>query len=253
MHYEVGFYLLASLFLLYWLYKPEKLLFKRLGLIFLGIGFITFLSEIFIFLFLNGKGSFSLFQLIGNFVVGIFYLILWKFRKFNFIKFSPIVANIALLFTLTGIKFGNFTEKNTIFALHIITIVFSLALLILSCIFSIFRYITEQRLKKKVVSTLLGLPFNIWITLEHKFFFFGFIFLTLNLVVSFLLLNFQLKHLNIDLRILFTLMLWLYYGILFHLERLGFNLIKVKFPIFNILGCLLILLTLLLTQHSFNF
>ena len=252
MIYELGFYLLATLFLLYWLYKPSSKTAKRLGLTFLGIGFLIFLFELIYASLSSNNFTFSIFQFIANTAVALFYVILIKFKDLKFIKFSPVVSSFALLFSLLGLKLGTFQNENHILTLHILTSILSFSFLLLSSIFSVFKIVSENKLKKGQILLPLGLPLNLWIKLERQFFFFGFIFLTLDLVLSFILLQLTLKSITFDSRICATLILWIYYILLFHLERFSIEPFKSKFSYFNICGAMLIIITLLFTHHNFK-
>jgi ABC-type uncharacterized transport system permease subunit len=249
MDFEFGFYLLATLFLFFWVQNPRKRIYKKLGFSFLGLGFTLFLFEFALAIF--GRYPLSVFQILASTLVGIFYFIVIRFKKWNIDKFAPVVATFATLFSLLGLKLGTFEQKNLLVPLHVFTSVFAFSLLVLSAIFSLFRYAAEKRLKEKRLSLPLGVPISAWIKLERNLFFFGFILFTLDLILSFLVEREIFGNLKWDSRIFSTLLLWVYYWILFHLDRFGVSVVRERFHLFNLLGAIWLVGSLILTKHNF--
>jgi len=257
MGYEIGFYLLSTIFLLYWIYNPSEKVAKRLGLTFLGLGFITFtvesLFQIIGFGQVGRETTLSVFQILANTTVAVFYFVLVRFRKLNVVRFAPVVSSLALFFSLLGLKLGVFgSDAGGLPVLHVFTSVLAFTLLTLSAVASLFRLFAERQLKRGSLKLPLGLPLNLWVTLERKFFFFGFVFLTLNLVLSFLWLQITTGSVRCDSRICATVALWFYYLLLFHLERFGIEPFKSRFYLFNLLGAIFAVAVLAFTHHSFN-
>ena len=244
-------YLLSTLLLFFWLSKPQKVVFKKLGLTFLGLGFLLFLFE-FLGKFLNlYKRPISLFEIFANISVGVFYFLLFKFKEWNIVKFAPVVSSLALLLTLLGLKLGKLQNWKAVVFVHVFAALFAFALLLFSALFSAMRYWGEFKLKRKELNLPLGIPLNLWVRLENTFFFFGFIFLTLDLILNFILLKAEVGRFEWDSRIVSTLLIWLYYWFLFHADRWGVEFFKKHFAFFNILGATLLVLSLLFTRHGF--
>jgi ABC-type uncharacterized transport system permease subunit len=252
MHYEVGFYLLSTIFLLYWLYQPQNRTAKRLGLLFLGLGFLTFLGSTTLNLLNGTPPALNVPRLVANTAVAIFYLTLIKFRKLNAVKFAPVISAFALTFTLFGLNEEPLNHPNLTLTLHIITSILSYSLLLLSAVVSLFKLLAEAKLKKGNIALPLGVPLTLWVNLERKFFFFGFVLLTVNLVLGFLLMSLYAENPKFDLQVSATLLIWIYYGLIFHLERFGIEPFKSKFAVFNIVGALIVVYTLLFIKHSFK-
>ncbi|HIP86403.1 MAG TPA: hypothetical protein EYH18_02040 [Aquifex sp.] len=245
---EVAFYLLSTLLLTLWVFSKENHLLRRLGLTLMGLGFISFLLKLVLW---GENHRWSVFELLANTTVGIFYFLLVKFRKWQVVRFSPVVSLVALFFSVLGFVGGKFGGGSYSVLLHVGISVFTFTLLMLSAIFSLFRVVAQNRLKRKELTLPLGIPVNLWIKLERGFFFFGFIFLTLDLILNFLWLEVKLKTAAWDSRIVATILLWVYYWILFHADRWGINPIRERFYLFNILGSLMLILSLMVTRHKF--
>jgi len=250
MNFEFGFYLIASLLLWWWIYKPYREELKKLGLTFLGLGFIVFLAEVFFSIVKHTQGL-SIFQILASSAVGAFYFVLWRFRKLEAVKVSPIVASIAFFFSLLGLKVGSFEWKNGLVLLHVLVATFAFTLLVLSAIFSFFRFHAERKLKRGELSLPLGVPVHLLGRLERSFFFFGFLFLTFELIANLLWLKVEFGSVQWDGRIISTTLLWFYYWLLFHLDRFGFIFVRKWFHILNMIGAVALTLSLGLTHHSF--
>ena len=249
MDFEFGFYLLSTLFLFFWVQHPQRVLYKKLGFSFLGLGFTVFLSELALSIF---KGlPISVFQILASTLVGIFYFIVIRFRGWNIDRFAPVVATLATVFSLLGLKIGSFEGKNLLIPLHVFTSIFAFSLLVLSAVFSLFRYYAEKRLKEKRLSLPLGVPISLWVKLERTLFFFGFILFTLDLILNLLLEREIFGTFRWDTRVFSTILLWVYYWILFHLDRFGVQVVRERFHLFNLLGALWLIGSLIFTRHGF--
>ncbi len=215
----------------------------------MGLGFLY--SLFFIAAAFGGKKiELTVPQLAADVVVGLFYALLLKFRNYGIVRFAPVISSMALLLSLLGLKGPTFTPAGVLLTIHIALSLFSFSLLLLSGIASLFRYLSERKLKKGSLSVPLGIPITAWVKIERRLFFFGFIILTFDLVSAFVWLQLLVKKFVLDTRICSTLLLWLYYGAIFHLERFGVEPFRKKFHIFNMLGAVLTLLVLTFTFHS---
>jgi len=246
----ISFFLLLVAVLLLWLqsFKSDCKSCKKLGLSFLGTAYIFQLLEL-IESFRTGQGN--IYLSISVLVLTIFYFLCWKFRKNNISSFSPLIATVAFLFTLAGLKLGFFQRKDFLTVIHVYVIILALSLLLLSSIASFFKTISERTLKSGSINLPFEIPITFWNTIEQKFFFLGFVLLTVDLIFNFLLLRKIEGRVEFDSRIVGSFLLWLYYGLLFHLKRFGIKTIKERFYLFNLLGGFLILILLFFTRHNF--
>lgn len=251
MPFEFCCYLLSALFFFFWIRQPQKVLLKKLGFSFLGLGFSLFLAELILNLLGLYRAPLSVFTLLANTAVGIFYFLVLKFKRWNVEKVAPVVASLAFLLTLLGSRVGIFQKVGVFVLLHVGTFLFTFTLLLFSAFFSLMRVWGERRLKEKNLNLPLGVPLNLWVKLERSFFFFGFIFLTLDLILNFVLLKAQAENVGFDSRIAATFFIWLYYWLLFHLERWGVTFFKKHFAVFNLLGTAFLVLSLIFTHHNF--
>ena len=244
----VVLFFLATLLLWFWIFKENCSLCRKLGITFLGSGYILQLVELF-FSFKSGNGN--IFFLLSVAVLSIFYFLCWKFRNWNGIYFSPLIATLAFLFTLVGSKVGNFQRVNFLIIIHVSLAITSFSFLLISAIASVMHFIAERYLKSGNINLPLNIPINFWSNLERRLFFFGFIFLTLDLVFNVFLLKETLSHFVFDSRIMGTFVIWLYYGLLFHLQKFGVKVVKNHFYLFNGLGGIAVISLLLFTHHRF--
>ncbi len=250
MNFEFGFYLISALLLWWWIYKPHREVFKKLGLTFLGVGFTVFLLELGASLF-EKSPSLSIFQILGSTAVGIFYFVLLRFRRWNAVKVAPVVASIAFLFSLLGLKVGSFEWRDRFVLLHVMVSTFTFTLLVLSAIFSLLRFSAERKLKRGELTLPLGVPVHLLAKLERSFFFFGFLFLTMELIISLIWLKLKFQTFRWDGRIVSTLLLWFYYWLLFHLDRFGVVWVRRWFAVLNLVGAFALVLALTFTRHGF--
>ncbi len=246
----LSFFLVFAAVCLLWLwnFKNDCIRCKKLGLSFLGVAYIFQLLE-FVETFRTGKGN--IYLSISILVLTIFYFLCWKFRKNNISSFSPLIATVSFLFTLAGLKLGFFYRKDLLTVLHVFVVIFALSLLLLSSIASFLKALSERILKSGNINLPFGIPISFWNTVEQKFFFLGFVLLTVDLIFNFLLLKKVKGRVEFDSRIVGSFFLWLYYGFLFHFKKFGVKTFKEKFYLFNLLGGIFILLLLFLTKHNF--
>ena len=195
--------------------------------------------------------SLSVFQILGSTAVGVFYFVLLRFRRWNAVKVSPLVASIAFLFSLLGLKVGSFEWRDKFVLLHVMVSVFTFTLLVLSAIFSSLRFSAERKLKRGELTLPLGVPVHLLAKLERSFFFFGFLFLTADLIMNFVWLKLKFQTFKWDSRIISTLLLWVYYWLLFHLDRFGVVWVRRWFAVLNVVGAVALVLALTFTRHGF--
>ncbi len=243
MHYALGFYLLSTVFLLFWLYKPERVNLKNFGLLLLAVGFLTNICEI----LFEGQTS-SVFSVLSAVLSGIFFAIFFPKRELN--KFSPVVATLSLIFYLLGLKVGTFKVSGSQIILHVIASILSFGLLLFSALFSALRSAAESKLKRGELSLPFGISLKLWIELETKTFFFGFILLTADIVLNLIWLKTSKGSFSCDPRVCSVFALWVYYWVLFHLRQFGVEPFKGRFHLFNTLGGIFTLAILLFAKHT---
>ena len=245
MHYALGFYLLSTVLLLFWLYKPERSKLKNIGFLFLGVGFLTNICEI----LFEGQIS-SVFSVLSSIFSGIFFAIFLLLRRKELCKFSPVVATLSLIFYLLGLKVGTFKVSGLQITLHVIASILAFGLLLFSALFSALRSAAESKLKRGELSLPFGLSLKLWIELETKTFFFGFILLTADIVLNLIWLKTSKGSLACDPRVCSVFALWVYYWGLFHLRQFGVEPFKKRFHLFNTLGGIFVLTILLFAKHT---
>jgi len=244
----IALFLLSSSLLWFWSFKETCTVCKKIGLTLLGAAYFFLLWKTFLS-FIHGTGN--IFFLISLLILTLFYFLCWKFRRQNVVAFSPLISTLAFLFTLVGFKFGTFFRSDILIYIHIVLIILALSLLLLSSVASLMRFLAEKELKSGQIELPLNIPLHFWSKIETKFFFFGFIFLTVDLIFNIFLIQRVEGKFYIDSRIVGTFLLWFYYGLIFHLKRFGIKPIGNRFYIFNALGGVLILFLLFFTKHNF--
>ncbi len=191
---------------------------------------------------------YSMVSLMGNFIVLIF-LILFFFFKRNIIDFGFIIAFLGFLTTFVGLPAKEVGYKNPFYVYHILSAGISYASLILGGIVSAVKLIVERKLRTKHIEGFM-IPVNPLRKMERILINTGFIFLTLTLIFGSLWAkNFLGRHWINDPKLILTLILWLYYAFLVHI-----NLVKGLKPsrlsIFSFLGSLFVVANIIFIRHS---
>ncbi len=220
---------------------------KTLGFTFLGSAFVISLLGLFVWI----PPKVSIFTILATTLIGIYLFTLTFFRKGNLNNLAAVVSSTALLFSLLGLSVGTFPLKEHLLMFHVGVSLLTFSLLLLSAVFSFLRILSEKNLKQGNLNLPLNIPLSVVVKLERRLFFFGFVFLTVELILSLLWSQARLGEVVFDSRVCATLLLWLYYNLLFHLERFGFSFFRRYFSHLNLFGAILIVLSLLLTRHRF--
>jgi ABC-type uncharacterized transport system permease subunit len=244
------FYLVAVIcFILYMQQKREWL--RKIGFSFLGLGFLYFLLNLLWWLVTGENLQLNTLNIFANTLVGIYYFLLIKFKKWNLKEFAPFVATIAFLFTLLGLELGNVTVWDRFLIIHLGLVLITFAVLVLSAAFSLLKLIAERKLKSGEFNLPFGLPATLIFKLEKRLFVIGFLFLTFVLIFNFIWAKVKLKTFVWDSRTISTILIWFYYWLLFHGERFGIDFFKNYFSVLNIIGALGLIFALLFTHHGF--
>ncbi len=186
--------------------------------------------------------------LIGNFLMGVFLIMLTVLKR-RVEDFGFLITFVGFLTTLLGLPATKSGFGHPLFILHLVSAAGSYAFIILGGITSFLKIFIEQRLKHKRVSSIF-LPLNILKKTERVSVNLSFIFLTLTLIFGSLWTkDFLGRHWINDPKLIFTLVLWLYYAVMAHL-----NIVKgikpSKFSYMTIAGLILSMGGILLIRHT---
>jgi len=246
-------YLLAVVCFVLYMYQKREI-YRKLGFSFLGLGFLYFSITITAVIFGVEEESTKLSVLIvfSNILVGTYYFLLVKFKKWNLKEFAPLIATVAFLFSLLGLEVGNnITVLDKLLLLHLGVVLTTFAVLVLSSTFSLLKLIVEKKLKSGEFNLPFGLPATLIFKLEKRLFVIGFLLLTFVLIFNFLWAKVKMKTLIWDSRTVSTVLMWLYYWTLFHGERFGLAFFRKNFAVLNIAGAVLLVFVLIFTHHKF--
>ncbi len=247
---SVVFYILSSL--LFFLKVFLGLNLRQLPLISLSLSLLLYTAYFFQRYFLTGHfpigDVYGMVSLMGNVLVLIFLSTHLLLRR-NVADFGLIIAFIGFLTTLLGLPAKEVGYKNPFYVYHILSAALSYASLILAGVSSLIKFLVEKKLRSKHIEGFM-VPINLLRRMERIFLNIGFIFLTLTLIFGSLWAkNFLGKHWINDPKLILTLILWIYYAIIVHL-----NLVRGLKPstlsIISIFGSILIVGSLVFIRHS---
>ncbi len=247
---SVVFYILSSL--LFFLKVFLGLNLRQLPLISLSLSLLLYTAYFFQRYFLTGHfpigDVYGMVSLMGNVLVLIFLSTHLLLRR-NVADFGLIIAFIGFLTTLLGLPAKEVGYKNPFYVYHILSAALSYASLILAGVSSLIKFLVEKKLRSKHIEGFM-VPINLLRRMERIFLNIGFIFLTLTLIFGSLWAkNFLGKHWINDPKLILTLILWIYYAIIVHL-----NLVRGLKPstlsIISIFGSILIVGSLIFIRHS---
>ncbi len=226
--------------------------FKNLPSVMLLSGF--FLYAVYFFYRYISTGHFpigdiyGMVSLMGNLLVLLFTFMTLCFKR-NVMDFGMIVAFIGFLTTLIGIPAKEVGYKNPFYVYHILSAAIAYASLILGGLSSLIKLVVEKKLKTKHIEGFM-IPVNLLRRIERGFLNIGFLALTFTLIFGSLWAkSFLGKHWINDPKLILTLVLWIYYAILTHL-----NLVKGLKPsqlsLLSFLGFLMVVISITLIRHS---
>jgi len=188
-------------------------------------------------------------SLVGNFLILIFVILDLFFKK-NVADFGFIVGLIGFLTTLVGLPAQKVGYKNPFYVYHILSAALAYASLILGGISSSVKFLVEIKLRSKHIEGFM-VPVNLLRKMERVLLNMGFVFLTLTLIFGSLWArDFLGRHWINDPKLVLTLLIWIYYAFLIHL-----NLVKGLKPsrlsLMSFLGFIMVLGSIILIRHTF--
>ncbi len=187
-------------------------------------------------------------SLMGNLLVLIYLIVSILMRK-NLADFGFLVAFLGFLTTLAGIPAKKLGYPNPFYVYHILSAGVAYASLILAGISSAVKFIVERKLKAKHIEGFM-MPVNLLRKLERLLINLGFIFLTLTLIFGSIWAKAHLgTHWINDPKLFLTLMLWIYYAGIIHLNLLR-GLKPAQLSAMSLLGFILSVGSLLFIRHS---
>ncbi|WP_029551164.1 cytochrome c biogenesis protein CcsA [Thermocrinis jamiesonii] len=190
---------------------------------------------------------YGFFSLLGNLLVLAFILLSYKYSKLLY--FSYMVAFIGFLSTLFALPSSPSPYKSTLYGLHLLSASLSYLFAFLGGMSSSLKLLIERRLKTHTLFQAY-VPLNSLITAERLFTNLTFLGFTITLVFGSFWTRSQFgKHWIDDPKLLITLLLWIYYAILSHLNLLK-KLKPKRFSEGVMIGTLLSIINLLFVRHS---
>ena len=187
-------------------------------------------------------------SLMGNSLILMFIVLDLVFKK-NVADFGLIVSFIGFLTTLVGLPAHKVGYKNPFYVYHILSAAVAYASLILAGISSAVKFLVEKKLKSKHIEGFM-VPVNLLRKMERVLLNVGFIFLTLTLIFgSIWAKNFLGKHWINDPKLILTLVIWVYYAFLIHLN-LAKGLKPSRLSLLSFLGLLMVLGSIILIRHT---
>ncbi len=189
-------------------------------------GFISFLSNLF--------------------VVSFLFL---AYRHKNLLGFAYLVAFVGFLATLFALPSSPSPYKSSLYGLHLIFASFSYLFALMGGISSSLRLLLERRLKRHIFFQA-HVPLDSLRRAERLSINLAFLGFTFTLIFGSLWARTQFgKHWIDDLKLITTLLLWLYYAVLSHLNLLK-KLKPKRFSEAVLLGTFLSLINLFFVRHN---
>lgn len=187
-------------------------------------------------------------SLMGNFLILMFLVLDLIFKK-NVADFGLIVAFIGFLTTLVGLPAQKVGYRNPFYVYHVLSAAVAYASLILAGLSSAVKFLVEKKLKSKHIEGFM-VPVNLLRKMERILLNTGFIFLTLTLVFgSVWAKSFLGKHWINDPKLILTLLIWLYYAFVIHLNLVR-SLKPSRLSLLSFLGFLVVLGSMILIRHT---
>ncbi|MEN3029110.1 MAG: cytochrome c biogenesis protein CcsA [Aquificaceae bacterium] len=248
LHISIAFYFFAFLTsLISYFFEPLK----RLTFFLLFIALLFYLAHagtialrVVSFPFGDTYGFYSL---LGNSV--LFILLLVSLKQAYLQKFLSLFAMFGVLSTTLAMPAEPSPYRSPLYSLHITSALFSYVSALFGGFFSLLRLLLESRLKRKSLGGFL-FPLNMLRKGERLSLNMSFIFFTLTLIFGSLWSRSVFgKHWINDPKLLYVLLLWLYYALLVHLNLV--KRIKPKTLSYGVIGGMLLsMLNLLFVRHE---
>jgi len=186
-------------------------------------------------------------SLLGNLFVPTFLFLTYKYR--NLLGFAHLVAFVGFLATLFALPSSPSPYKSTLYGLHLLFASLSYLFALMGGLSASFRLILERRLKKHVFFQAY-VPLDSLRKAERLSINLAFLGFTFTLIFGSLWARTQFgKHWIDDPKLITTLLLWLYYALLSHLNLLK-KLKPKRFSEGVILGAIFSLINLFFVRHN---
>ncbi len=186
--------------------------------------------------------------LIGSMLVLMFMVINLLFGR-DLSDFGFLIAVLGFLTSVAGIPAKEGSYRNPFYVYHILSASLAYASIILGGIASATKFLVERKLRTKHVEGLM-VPVNLLRKMERILINTGFIFLTLTLIFGSLWAKAHVgSHWINDPKLLLTLILWLYYAFLMHLNLLK-GLRPVQLSAMSVIGFIVAVVSLIFIRHT---
>jgi ABC-type uncharacterized transport system permease subunit len=246
---SIGFYLLSFFVALLFSYRgklPNRAVFFSIIL-----ALLSYFAYVFHMGFKLGSFPFAniygFIGLLGNTM--ILALMVFSLKNPQLLRFSAVFSFFGFLSDLLALPSEPSPYRNPLYSLHMLSALFAYACAFFGGLASFFRLLLEKKLKHKDLPAF-SLPINLLRFSERLMINLSFVFFTLTLIFGSFWTRIHFgKHWINDPKLLFTLLLWIYYAFVVHM-----NLVKGLRPrqlsAFIILGSFLSLLNLLFVRHE---
>ncbi len=187
-------------------------------------------------------------SLMGNLMV-LLFLITNLFMRRSLADFGFIVALAGFFTTLAGVPAKKLGYGNPFYVYHVLSAGTAYASLILGGISSAVKIMVERKLRSKHIEGFM-VPVNLLRKTERILINVGFIFLTLTLIFGSIWAKaFLGSHWINDPKLLLTLLLWLYYAVVVHLNLIR-GITPSKFSFLSFLGSLMVVGSIVFIRHT---
>ncbi len=186
--------------------------------------------------------------MIGNTLVLMFLVINLILRR-DLSDFGFLIAMLGFLSSIAGVPARGTGYENPFYVYHILSASVAYASIILGGISSAMKFVVEKKLKTKHVEGLM-MPVNLLRKMERILINLGFIFLTLTLIFGSLWSKAYLgTHWINDPKLVLTLLLWLYYTFLMHINLLK-GLRPAQLSAMSVIGMGIAIVSLIFIRHT---
>ncbi len=191
---------------------------------------------------------FGMVSLMGNLMV-LLFLITDLVMKKSLADFGFIVALVGFLTTLAGTPAKKLGYPNPFYVYHILSAGVAYASLILGGISSLVKILVERKLRSKHIEGFM-VPVNLLRKTERILLNVGFIFLTLTLIFgSIWAKTFLGSHWINDPKLILTMVLWVYYAIIVHLNLIR-GITPSRLSLLSLLGSVLVIGSVAFIRHT---
>ncbi len=223
-------------------YIPQFTLFTAVSIYFIGVFVKAVITQSFPF-----ADVYGFYSLLGNLI--ILFLTAFSVVNTQVSRFYAFLSFSGFLLTLLAMPSEPSPYRNVLFALHVIFAAIGYTGVFLGSLSSFLKMTLESKLKSKNVYGFF-LPISTLASSERILINLAFIMLTLTLIFGSLWArNFLGKHWVNDPKLISTLLIWVYYAIVVHLNLL--NTLKPKrVSQLSVIGGFFTLLNLAFIRHE---